>query len=636
MPAAKTGGQPGPLNRPGAAPGGDLQLLRWFGARLLPHWPKVLLSTAAMVLAAGFELLPPIITKRVFDDVLGPARRLDLLPWLITALVGCFLAGAVFSAIRQATIHILGQRMVYGLRREAHAQVQRLDLSYFESSSTGDVMSRLSNDVDSVENLVVHGSDSAITDLLRVAGTLAIMFHFAWQLSLWALLPVPLFIPGIIYFSRRVRPFYRQVRDELGRINSRLQENISGIRVVKAFAQEESEEELFDAASRAYMQAACRGIWMWATLLPALSFLTSLSVAGVLFVGARLVGVSGESSAATGVTAGTIVMFLSYMQNFYGRLRGLMGVYNTLNRALASLGRIHELFHMAPEVRDAADAVDLPLLRGRVEFDHVSFRYLDGEEVLREVSIVAEPNQTIAIVGRSGAGKTSIINLIPRFYDPLSGRVLVDGHDLRQVTQESLRRQIGMVLQSTFLFNDTVASNIRYGKPEATDEEVRAAALAANAHEFIVGELPEGYGTIVGERGVKLSGGQQQRLAIARALLTDPRILILDEATSAVDSEAELKIQAALYRLMENRTTFVIAHRLSTVRHADKIVVLENGRIVEEGNHEALMARDGLYREMYQMQFRLEDLPAGQPENAVSHDGGWEPETVWAASTVGE
>jgi len=585
----------------------DRRLMAWFYHTLGPHWLKVAVSILAMVLGTAADLYPPIVTKRIFDDVLKDGRYGLLMP-LTGILIACFAASAVLSGLRMAIMHILGQRMVYTLRREAHQHLHRLSLSYFESTSTGDIMSRLSNDVGAVEDMVVHGTDSMITDAMRVLGTMGIMLYFAWKLSLLALIPLPFFVPAVIIFSQRIRPYYRRVRDQLGEINAHLQENITGIRVVKAFAREGHEEELFDRESQEYVRAAVRGIWMWATFFPAMGLLTSLSVVAVTYYGARDV-IQGTG----GMTTGTIVMFLGYMMSFYGPVRNLMNVYNVVNRALASLARIFELFDTQPHVEDRPDAEELPPVEGRVALESVSFSYNGGEQVLAGVDIAAEPGQIVAIVGRSGAGKTSIINLIPRFYDPDEGRVVVDGRDVRGVTQASLRQQTGMVLQDTFLFNDTVAGNIRYGRLDASDDEVITAARAANAHEFITEDLSEGYQTQIGERGVKLSGGQKQRLAIARALLADPRILILDEATSSVDTEAEREIQAALEGLMRNRTTFVIAHRLSTVRNADQIVVLENGAIVERGRHEELMALNGLYREMYDRQFLFDEPEATPP-----------------------
>jgi len=370
--------------------------------------------------------------------------------------------------------------------------------------------------------------------------------------------------------------------------------------VVKAFNREQHEYERFEGDSTEYYQASIKGIWLWSTFFPAMGFMTTLGLIGVIYFGARMT-VYGEAS------PGQIVAFLAYMQHFYNPIRSLVRVHNVFNRALASLARIFQLLDEQPEIEARPDAPDLPRATGHVEIDGVSFRYQTGEMVLEDVSVTAEPGETVAIVGRSGAGKTSLVNLIPRFYDPLRGRVLIDGADIRDVTLDSLRSQIGIVLQDTFLFNDTVRNNIRYGRLDATDEEIEDAARRAYADEFIQ-ELPEKYETLIGERGVKLSGGQKQRLAIARALLADPRILILDEATSLVDTEAEQLIQRALEELRHNRTTFVIAHRLSTVRDADKIIVIAGGQIVEEDSHEQLMARNGVYAEMYNRQFRLEDV----------------------------
>jgi subfamily B ATP-binding cassette protein MsbA len=351
---------------------------------------------------------------------------------------------------------------------------------------------------------------------------------------------------------------------------------------------------------------------MWSSFFPAMGFLSSVSVVLIIWVGAGTVN-AGQG----GTSVGTIVAFLGYIMNFYGPVRSLLRVHNEFNRALASLARIFEVMDLQPDITDAPDAVPMDRIKGEVRYDGVSFRYHTGEMVLRDVDLVAKPGQTVAIVGRSGAGKTSIVNLVPRFYDPLSGVVKVDGTDVRSVQTASLRSQIALVLQDTFLFNDTVMENIRYGRLDATDEEIRQAAVDAYAHGFIMEELPDGYETLIGERGVKLSGGQKQRLAIARALLADPRILILDEATSSVDTEAERIIQAAINRLVKGRTTFVIAHRLSTIVNADQIIVLEGGEVVERGTHRELMALNGngLYKQMYEMQFEFpendEEPPPG-------------------------
>lgn len=590
---------------------GDRRMIAWFYRSLLPYWPRVLLGLVSMLASVGLGLLPPLLIKHVIDDVLT-AGRMELLGPLIIGLICCSAGDSFFSGLRSATMHILAQRMVYDLRRDVHRHLQRLSLSYFESHSTGDIMSRLSNDVQAVEQMVSHGTDTVVSDSLRLIGLIGFITVMLWQLALVALIPLPIFVVAIILFARKVRPYYQKVRDQLGEINAHLQENISGIRVVQAFAREEHEEKLFDRASFGYFKAYAKGVWMWATFFPAMGFLTSFSFVGIIWYGAYLV--HGQQH---GATIGTLVAFFGWLQGLYGPVRSLLQVHNTFNQALAALARIFEIWDTPPEITDSPDARPLGPIKGLVEFEHVSFRYHTGEMVLRDVSFTAEPGQTVAIVGRSGAGKTSIVNLIPRFYDPLEGVVRVDGHDVRTVTVASLRSQIALVLQDTFLFNDTVRENIRYGRLDATDDEVEQAAIAAHAHEFIMQDLPDGYDTEIGERGVKLSGGQKQRIAIARALLADPRILILDEATSSVDTEAERIIQSAINRLVRGRTTFVIAHRLSTIVNADQILVLEDGQIVEQGTHAELIALNGLYKEMYDRQFDIPEIPVSAPSTPV-------------------
>ncbi len=577
----------------------DRRMLGWFARYLGPHWPTLLIGLISMLTATGAGLYAPQILRRVFDDVIW-ARDLQPLHRLGWLLLGAFFVQQAFSAVRMNVMHRLGQRFVLEVRLRAYRHLLRQSLSFFEARRTGDIMSRISNDVNTVEDMVVHGVDTIITDSLTVIGTVVIILMMNWKLAVIGMAPLPVFLVGVTIFARVIRPLYERIREELGDINSRLQESLEGIQVVKAFNREGHEYQRFETDSTEYYRASVKGIWLWSTFFPAMGFLTTLGLIGVIYFGARMT-VHGDAS------PGQIVAFLAYMQHFYNPIRSLVRVHNVFNRALASLARIFQLLDEQPEIETRPGAPDLPRAGGRVEIDDVSFRYQTGEMVLENVSVTAEPGETVAIVGRSGAGKTSLVNLIPRFYDPLRGRVLIDGIDIRDVTLDSLRSQIGIVLQDTFLFNDTVRNNIRYGRLDATDEEIEDAARRAYADEFIQ-ELPEQYETFIGERGVKLSGGQKQRIAIARALLADPRILILDEATSLVDTEAEQLIQRALEELRQNRTTFVIAHRLSTVRDADKIIVIAGGQIVEEDSHEQLMARNGVYAEMYNRQFRLEDV----------------------------
>jgi subfamily B ATP-binding cassette protein MsbA len=397
----------------------------------------------------------------------------------------------------------------------------------------------------------------------------------------------------------QVRPLQRATRERLGEVSARLQDNLSGIRVIKSFSQEERESGRWSELVGQHHGAQVTALNIWGRYNPALALLNGLGGVLVLGVGARMV-MAGQ------LTLGELFAFLSYVAMFYQPIRALVNVSETLQSALATSERLFEILDEVPDVRDAPDATALPRLQGHVIFHNVSFRYGTGEEVLSGIQLEARPGELVALVGRSGAGKTTLVNLLARFYDPTGGHITVDGYDLRTVRQRSLRAQIAMVLQDTFLFNGTVAENIAYGRPDAGPEEIERAARLANAHGFI-DELPEGYDTQIGERGVKLSGGQKQRLAIARAVLADPAILILDEATSSVDSESEMLIQQAMERVMRGRTTFVIAHRLSTVKHADKIVALEEGRVAEVGDHASLLGQGGVYSQLHEIQYALSD-----------------------------
>ncbi|UCF94574.1 MAG: ABC transporter ATP-binding protein, partial [Desulfobacterales bacterium] len=424
-----------------------------------------------------------------------------------------------------------------------------------------------------------------------------ILFVLDARLAALVLIPIPILALALRHYNTRIRPVYRRVRARLGDINAKLQDNLSGIRVIQAFAREDLERQRFTAESEAYYHARVRGIRYWSVFFPAIRFLGAMGTVIVLGVGAMMV-LEGELS------LGTLVAFLAYITSFYEPINRLTEVDNIFQEAIAAGERIFELLDETSDVKDAPDAFDAPDIRGAMAFQHVYFRYGTGDKVLHDISFQMAPGEMVALVGPSGAGKTSIANLICRFYDPIQGQVTIDGYDLRQIKIASLRRQVGVVLQDSFLFNNTIAANLLYGRPDATRAELITAARAANAHDFIE-QLPDGYDTEIGERGVKLSGGQKQRLALARAILADPRILILDEATSSVDAEAEYLIQQALERVLKGRTALVIAHRLSTIRHADKIIVLDRGRIVETGNHRDLLERGGLYRQLCQRQMEM-------------------------------
>ena len=587
---------------------------------LRPYTRTIVFGTVCMVMVAGTQLLPPLLIRYAINKVLMPRDVARLLP-MVVAFVVVFGVHAIFLARRTYVMHVLGQRFVLDIRRRLYAHLQRLSLTYYDSRQTGEIMSRVSNDVNVLEDLVVHGTDTVIVQLLTLVGAAAIVFSIlSWQLGLVILAPVPILLIAVYRFSLRIRPIYRSIRDRLGDINARLQDNLSGIRVIKAFTREDHEQNRFDHESTEYYDMSVSGIRLWATFFPKIEFLVSMGMVGVMGVGGLLI-------IRRQLDLGTIAGALLYVDMIYRPIGELFRVYDVILRASAAADRIFEILDAESEVRDAPDAVALEEVRGEVDFDDVYFRYATGEQVLQGINLHVSPGERIALVGRSGAGKTSIINLLPRFYDPEGGAIRIDGRDIRTVTLDSLRAHMAMVLQETFLFSGTVRENLAYGKLDATSEDIEAAATIANAHEFVT-QLPEGYETQVGERGIKLSGGQKQRIAIARAVLANPRILILDEATSSVDAESEFLIHQALERLMRGRTTFIVAHRLSTIKNADRIVVLEEGRVVAQGDHQTLLVTSSIYAQLYDMQFRVDAAVEGEqkpPPAPLEERPGWMP-----------
>jgi ABC-type multidrug transport system fused ATPase/permease subunit len=561
---------------------------------LRPYKGRVVLGFVCLILATALELAPPVIWGYIVDQVVLKKLWDQLLPAavLLTALHA---GSSLLSAVRTRLLESVGQRFVYDLRNELYAKLSRQSLSWVNETRTGDLMSRLGSDVDAVQDIVINGTDQVIANFLQLAGVLAIFCVLNLTLGLATFVPIAIVGTLLALFNSRIKAIYRRVRERLGDVNAKLQDNLSGIRVIKAFAREVPEMAAFRAVTERHMAAQMEAVQVRTTFFPFVRFIASFANTIIIVFGGWLI-MQGR------FTLGGLVTYRGYGRYFFGPIDGLAQINDMVQRAIAAGNRLFEVLDAPESVTDAPDARELPPVQGEIRFERVSFRYRDDTPlVLDEVTFRIPAGHTAALVGESGAGKSTIFALASRFWDPTGGRVLVDGHDLREVTQASLRRQTASVQQETFLFNATVADNIRYGRPEATDDEVADAALAANAHGFIAA-LPEGYHTLVGERGVKLSGGQRQRVSIARAFLADPRLLFLDEATSAVEPESERIIQEAIERLMRGRTTILAAHRLSTVRNADVIFVLRYGRLVEQGSHAELMRRDGLYARMVRQQ----------------------------------
>jgi subfamily B ATP-binding cassette protein MsbA len=541
---------------------------------------------------------PPRIVQYTIDKVIA-ADRYEVLPKVIGIYVFIVVFGQAIASLSGYWMSVGGQRVLHTLRMALYEHFQKLSLSYYQDKRVGDLISRMTGDVHQLEGLIVGTSNSLARQLFGTGFALYYMLSYNRFLTLLVLIPVPIIGVSLFFFTRRVRVVYRSIRDLMGQLSAKLMENLSGIVVIKAFNREPEEFKAVEEASRRLQSQSILAAKMSALFHPFIHTVSTMGTIMVLGVGAVMIS-KGQ------FTVGKLTAFLMYVSQFYLPIGDFIRTFDSIQRALASAERIFEVLDTVPDVQDPPDPVPLDRIRGEVEFEHVSFRYPSGEEVLHDINVKALPGQRVAIVGRSGAGKSSFINLIPRFYDATEGRVLIDGIDVRRVRQSDLRKHIAIVLQDTFLFSGTVKENLLFGRPDATDDEIIEAAKAANAHEFII-NLENGYDTQVGERGVKLSGGQKQRLAIARAILANPRILILDEATSSVDSESEFLIHQALDRLMVGRTTFIIAHRLSTVRGADTILVLEGGTIVEHGDHRELVDANGLYAQMYRQQYWLDE-----------------------------
>jgi ABC-type multidrug transport system fused ATPase/permease subunit len=559
-----------------------------------PHWARMLVAALFMFASSGAGLLAPYLTKVAIDQNIASGDTRGL---LITSLE---LAGALSvvylaSAAQRYILSWVGHRVLTMLRGQLFRQLQRLSIPYHDKRIVGVTISRVISDVGVINELLSQGLISMVSDGILLVGTIVVMVAMEPRLALLAFSVLPLMALITAWFSRRARVAYRETRERIGAVLGDLAENISGMRVIQAFAQEETTQERFEEVNRANRDAYISAISLSFVFLPAADVLSMAAMGIVLWVGGTMI-------AQGALTIGVVVAFLAYVGRFFEPIQDLSRIYTTLQAATAGGERILEMLDTQPAVQDKPDAGDLPEIEGRVELRDVSFSYDLEKGVLHHVNLIIVPGETVALVGPTGAGKTSIANLVARFYEVTEGAVLVDGVDVRDVTAGSLHRQMGLVPQDPFLFAGSVADNIRFGRPEASEEEMFAAAKLANADGFIR-NLPDGYETRILEGGVNLSVGQRQLICIARAVLVDPRILILDEATSSVDTVTEALIQEALERLLRGRTAIVIAHRLSTVRNADRIYVVDEGQVVEQGDHESLLAQGGLYRDLYERQF---------------------------------
>lgn len=603
-----------------------------------PYWPILLLVAVTIVAGTYAQVRAPELIGQAVDCFLLPAvgggqqgpgctfaplpagapqqAYLTGLGWLILVIVALYVAGAITGGLQFFLMTWAGQRVLRALRTQLFRHLHRLSLGYFARNEAGGVMSRITNDIDTMQQAINFALVNVTGGILLIAWILVAMLAMSVPYALVSMAVLPVMAGVTLWLSGQARRAFRETRVAIGEVNADLQETIAGVREVQAFGRQEANITAFRDTNAANRDANIRAVSYTAALAPALEALGYVAM-GVVAVAGGLVLLNGGSLFGTTISLGLIVTFLGFVQRFNWPVQQVSLLWTNLQSAIAGAERIFALLDEQPDVVDRPGAPAIPQIKGDVAFDDVWAAYSPGEYVLKGVSFRATPGQTIAIVGPTGAGKTTIINLIPRFYDAVKGAVRIDGVDVRDVTAESLRLQIGIVLQDTFLFSDTVLNNIRVGRPGASDDEVRQAAKVAYAHDFIE-RLPQGYETVLGERGSGLSQGQRQLLAIARAALAQPRVLILDEATSSVDTRTERQIQKALEEIMRDRTSFVIAHRLSTIRHADQVLVVDGGEIVERGAHQELLDRRGAYYELYMRQFlRPEAAGADGADGAV-------------------
>ena len=560
-----------------------------------PYLHVLFAALLCTMLAAAGNLYLPWIFRDMIDKVLT-AKDAYMLNMISASIVVIFFLRGIFLYGLNYLMSWVGQRVIIDIRSEVFRKLQRLSMSFYDRNKTGTIMSYVTNDVSALQGAMVDNTVELVTESIILVGSVCAMIYLDWKLTLFTILTFPVVLFFMNFFGKKIRRSGGQIQEAAADITSVLQESVSSARVIKSFVREQYEIGRFERENEANLKANLKNAKYMATLTPTIEFVAALGVTLILWYGGNNV-IDGET------TAGSLVAFLAYAVNISNPIKRITRTTGTIQRALAAAQRVFDVLDLPEEVQDLPDAKELPAVTGSVCFDHVSFSYNAGDEILHDLSFEAKPGQAVGLVGPSGAGKSTVASLLPRFYDCDGGTIRIDGTDIKHVTLDSLRNQVGIVPQETILFNGSVYDNILYGRLDATKEEIEAAAKAANAHEFIM-ELPHGYNTMLGDRGVNISGGQRQRIAIARAILKDPRILVLDEATSALDTESERVVQEALNRLMVGRTSIIIAHRLSTIKNADRILVLDKGKLAEDGTHDELMAQNGLYAHLYQIQYR--------------------------------
>jgi ABC-type multidrug transport system fused ATPase/permease subunit len=564
---------------------------------VLKYKRRALLTFVTVVATTGLNLIPTLLYGAAIDQYIP---NLDAGGLALIAVGYIFVAIATYAAqsTQNYLIEWLFSKMEYDLRDDIFDHIQKLSIGYFADKEPGSIVSRATNDIDKLSELISSGIITAAADLLTIVGIVIIMFSLNWELSLVSFAVIPVMLVWMVVWGKQVRTVYRETRKSIASVSAQMEESVSGIKEIQSFSKEDETKKEFQNVNESNRVANTEAGRVMSAFYPTVTFFTSIGQALVLWFG-------GIAVIQHAVTVGTLFIFMSYITRFFQPIQELSNIWTSIQSAFAAAERVFNIIDTPIDIKDSPDSEPMGPIKGEIVYDHMSFGYEKDRPVLRDIDLTIKPNTTVAFVGPTGVGKTTMINLLYRFYDPVEGRILIDGKDLKTIQVESLRTQMGIVLQDPFLFSGTIMDNIRYSRPTASNEEVVAVSKAIGAHDFIA-RLPEGYQTEVKERGGRLSVGQRQLVSLARALIADPRILIMDEATSSIDAYTELLIQNAMDKILQGRTTIVIAHRLSTIRNADKIIVIENGRIAEAGKHNELLKKGGLYKKLYEMQFKSE------------------------------